>query len=68
MLWMFTESMYDMDTLFSQLSFPFTLQYMFGVIRDSILPMVATVHHENPKILLDSFDRNITKNLNEVIL
>jgi hypothetical protein len=26
------------------------------------------VHHENPKILLDSFDRNITKNLNEVIL
>ncbi|ELU08313.1 hypothetical protein CAPTEDRAFT_221991 [Capitella teleta] len=44
------------------------IHYMFGVLRDCVQPMTRTKHHENPKILLESFDREVMKNLNEHLL
>lgn len=39
---------------------------MFGVLRDCVSPMKAVKHYESPQILLDNFDQEIMKYLNEV--
>ena len=42
------------------------LQYMFGALRDCVVPMKCAKHYESPQTLLDAFDKEITLNFAEV--
>ena len=46
--------------------FVFYLQYMFGALRDCVVPMKCVKHYESPQTLLDAFDKEITQNFAEV--
>ena len=41
---------------------------MFGALRDCVPPMQSVRHLETPQALLDSFEKEIMQNLNEVVI
>ncbi|KAK2158033.1 hypothetical protein LSH36_178g02040 [Paralvinella palmiformis] len=44
------------------------LHYMFGALRDCVLPMKMTRHKSSPEVLLDAFQKEVMANLKEYLL
>ncbi len=60
--------MSNQDTCFPTLTiFLHLLQYMFGALRDCVIPMKCVRHYDSSQMLLDAFQKEITDNFTEVI-